>query len=125
MFDVLKSILVDDLQIRAEDITPVANRAEVGLDSLAVTELSSVLISRLGIEIHDYELLELGTVGDIASLVEERCFAAADEPAKPRPGAGGRGIHRADPGDLPGSRRVKRGLGGAGRPEQLPPAPTR
>jgi acyl carrier protein len=85
VFDVLKSILVDDLQIRADDITSAAKRTEVGLDSLTMTELSSVLSSRLGIEIHDYELLELGTVGDIAQLVEERWLAAASEPAEPRP----------------------------------------
>jgi acyl carrier protein len=85
VYDLLKSILVDDLQIRAEDITSAANRAEVGIDSLAVTELSSVLSRRLGIEIHDYELLELSTVGDIACLMEERRFAAAGGPARPRP----------------------------------------
>lgn len=84
MFDVLKKILVEDLQIRAEDITSAVNCAEVGLDSLTVTELSSVLSSRFGVEIHDYELLELSTVGDVANLVEERCFAAAGEPAEPR-----------------------------------------
>ncbi|MFC7534635.1 acyl carrier protein [Actinoplanes sp. GCM10030250] len=78
MFDVLKRILVDDLQIRAEDITPAVKRTEVGIDSLAVTELATVLNSRLGIEIHDYELLELRTVGDIADLMDERCSAARE-----------------------------------------------
>ena len=73
VFDVLKRILVDDLQIRANDITPAAKCTEVGVDSLAVIELASVLNSRFGIEIYDYELLELRTVGDIADLVEERC----------------------------------------------------
>jgi acyl carrier protein len=85
VFDVLKSILVDDLQIRADDITSAVNCTEAGLDSLTVTELSSLLRSRLGIEIHDYELLELGTVGDIANLMEQRCLAAAGDPAEPRP----------------------------------------
>jgi acyl carrier protein len=81
---VLKSILVNDLQMRAEDVTPTATCVEVGLDSLTVLELSSVLISRLGIEIHDYELLELGTVGAIACMMQERYVAVADEPAGPR-----------------------------------------
>lgn len=86
MYNVLKSILVDDLQMRAEDITPKASCIEVGLDSLTVVELSSVLGSRLDIEIRDYELLELATVGDIARLMEERRFAAAaDGPADTRP----------------------------------------
>jgi acyl carrier protein len=85
VYNVLKSILVDNLQMRAEDITPTASCVEVGLDSLTVVELSSVLGSRLDIEIHDYELLELATVGDIARLMEERRFAAANGPADTRP----------------------------------------
>ncbi|GEM_PF-1878726 len=85
MYDVLKNILVDDLQTRAEDITPAATCVEVGLDSLTVLELSSALSSKLGIEIHDYELLELATVADIARLMAERHYAAAGRPAEPRP----------------------------------------
>lgn len=88
MYNVLKTILVDDLQMRAEDITPTASCIEVGLDSLTVVELSSLLGSRLDIEIRDYELLELATVGDIARLMEERRFAAVDGPAGTRPWAG-------------------------------------
>jgi acyl carrier protein len=85
VYTLLMSILVNDLQMRAEDVTPTATCVEVGLDSLTVIELSGVLRSRLGIEIHDYELLELGTVGAIAGLMQERCFADEGEPALPRP----------------------------------------
>jgi acyl carrier protein len=85
VYKILEAILVDDLQMRAEDISPTASCSGVGLDSLAVVELSSVLISRLGLEIHDYELLELATLGDIACLMEERRPATAAEPAKPHP----------------------------------------
>ena len=87
MFNVLKSVLVEELQAREEDITPAASCVEVGLDSLTAAELSVVLRGRLGIVICDYELLELATVGDIARLMEERRFAAGG-PADPRPGAG-------------------------------------
>jgi acyl carrier protein len=83
VLDVLKGILVDDLQMRSEDITLTAKCAEVGLDSLTVVELASVLKSRLGIEIHDYELLELRTVGDLACLMEERRCTATGEAVKP------------------------------------------
>lgn len=61
--------------MRTEDVVATADRAEVGLDSLAVVELSALLSKRLDIEISDYELLELATVGDIADLVAERCRA--------------------------------------------------
>lgn len=82
MYEVLRSILVEDLHMRADDVAPTAGRTEVGLDSLAVVELSSVLRNRLGIEIPDYELLELATVDDIAALMRERLSSAAgpDEP---------------------------------------------
>ncbi|MFY1616365.1 acyl carrier protein [Micromonospora sp. WMMD736] len=75
MFDQLKSILVEDLQMRTEDVVATADRVEVGLDSLAVVELSDLLSKRLDIHVSDYELLELATVGDIAELVAERCRA--------------------------------------------------
>ncbi|SCF29127.1 acyl carrier protein [Micromonospora matsumotoense] len=75
MFDQLKAILVEDLQMRTEDVVATADRAEVGLDSLTVVELSALLSQRLDIQVSDYELLELATVGDIADLVAERCRA--------------------------------------------------
>ncbi|MFI7079634.1 acyl carrier protein [Micromonospora sp. NPDC049903] len=75
MFDELKTILVEDLQMRTEDVVATADRIEVGLDSLAVVELSDLLSRRLDIHVSDYELLELATVGDIAELVAERCRA--------------------------------------------------
>jgi acyl carrier protein len=81
MFETLRGILVNDLQIGADDAVPTASCAEMGLDSLAMVELSKVLNSRLDIEIHDYELQELATVGDIARLMEERHI---DGPAAPR-----------------------------------------
>jgi acyl carrier protein len=82
MYEVLKRILVDDIQLRTEDITPAAGCAEVGLDSLTAVELSIVLNNRLGIEIHDYELLELATVGDVARLMEQRRLAGPVDPAE-------------------------------------------
>ncbi|MET9567060.1 acyl carrier protein [Streptomyces tauricus] len=76
MYEELKGILVDDLQVRAEDVTPTASRAEVGLDSLAVLELVTLLNGRYGIEVQDYEVLEAGTVSDVADLMAERRAAA-------------------------------------------------
>jgi acyl carrier protein len=85
VYEVLKTILVDDLQVRAEDITPTSSCVDVGLDSLTMVELASVASSRLGIEIYDYELQELATVGDIARLLGERGSATASEPPVPSP----------------------------------------
>ncbi|MGI5216162.1 acyl carrier protein [Plantactinospora sp. CA-290183] len=82
MYDVLKAILVDDLHVRAEDVLPTASRTEVGLDSLAAVELSAVLNSRLGIEVHDYELLGAATIADVARLMEERHLALSADAAE-------------------------------------------
>ncbi|GAA2329902.1 acyl carrier protein [Streptomyces violaceusniger] len=85
MYEVLKGILVDDLQMREEDVVPTAGREEVGLDSLTAVELADLLHNRLGIEIHDYELMDAATVADVARLVEERLPRAEVEAAKGHP----------------------------------------
>ncbi|MFE3074130.1 acyl carrier protein [Streptomyces sp. NPDC059247] len=72
MYDVLKDILVSELHVREEDLAPTATREEVGLDSLAVLELSTALHERLGIEVHDYELLDARTLADVARLMADR-----------------------------------------------------
>ncbi|MEU0929461.1 acyl carrier protein [Streptomyces solisilvae] len=88
VYEDLKGILVDDLQMRAEDVVPTAGREQVGLDSLAAVELATLLGDRYGVEIHDYELLEADTVADIADLVAERRAAAPGATAAaPAPGA--------------------------------------
>jgi acyl carrier protein len=72
MYELLKTIMVDDLKLDPAEVTPDATREEAGLDSLAVVELSMVLSRRLGIDIPDDELLELKTVAEIAQLIEQR-----------------------------------------------------
>lgn len=84
MYELLKGILIHDLQMRADDVVPTATRTEVGLDSVAMVELATVLSTRLGFEIHDYELMEAATVADVAHLVEERCQTVGAEPLEPQ-----------------------------------------
>jgi acyl carrier protein len=72
MYELLKTIMVEDLQLDANDVSPDASREDAGLDSLAVVELSMVLKRRHGIEVSDDEMLELKTVADIAALIEQR-----------------------------------------------------
>lgn len=90
VYEELKEILVDELQVRAEDVAPSAGREEVGLDSLAAVELAALLSGRYGVQIHDYEVLEADTVADVAELLAERRAPASDRapgtPAAPAPG---------------------------------------
>jgi acyl carrier protein len=72
MYELLKTIMTEDLQLDVGEVFPGASREDVGLDSLAVVELSMVLSRRLGVDIPDDELLELETVADIARLIEQR-----------------------------------------------------
>jgi acyl carrier protein len=72
MYELLKTIMIEDLQLDAGEMSPDASREDAGLDSLAIVELSMVLSRRLGIDIADSELLELDTVADIAKLIEQR-----------------------------------------------------
>jgi acyl carrier protein len=72
MYELLKTIMIEDLQLKADEVSPDASREDAGLDSLAIVELSMVLSRRLGIDIADSELLELDTVADIAKLIEQR-----------------------------------------------------
>ncbi|MFI6642990.1 acyl carrier protein [Streptomyces sp. NPDC050504] len=86
MYDVLKGILVEELQLSESDVLPTASRAEVGLDSVAMVELATLLTDRLGFDVQDYELLEAATVADLARLLEER---AADAVPRTGPAAAG------------------------------------
>ena len=72
MYELLKTIMIEDLQLDAAGVYPGASREEAGLDSLAVVELSIVLSQRLGVDITDDELLELRTIAEIAQLIEQR-----------------------------------------------------
>ncbi|HJP77545.1 MAG TPA: acyl carrier protein [Pseudonocardiaceae bacterium] len=72
MYELLKAILIDKLLLDADGVRPDASREDAGLDSLAVVELSMVLSQHHGIQISDDELLELGTVAEIAALMEQR-----------------------------------------------------
>lgn len=72
MYELLKTIMIEDLRLNAADVSPGASREDAGLDSLAVVELSMVLSRRLGIDIPDDELLERKTVADVAQLIEQR-----------------------------------------------------
>ncbi len=83
MYEMLRTILVEDMQCCEHDVRPTAERAELGLHSLAAVELSSLLENRLGIAIADYELLDSRTVGDITQLMEQRTPPGFGRAARP------------------------------------------
>ncbi|MEU1801557.1 acyl carrier protein [Streptomyces sp. NPDC019937] len=75
MFDELRHILVEKLRIPAHEITPEATTFEVGLDSLAVIELSAEIRRRTGAQVPPSELGEMEQLGDIAEAMRQRAAA--------------------------------------------------
>lgn len=75
MFDDLKQILVEKLRIPAHEITPEATAFEVGLDSLAMVELSAEIRRRTGAQVSVHELSEMERLGDIAEAMQQRAAA--------------------------------------------------
>ncbi|MEG0177280.1 acyl carrier protein [Anaerorhabdus sp.] len=70
MFEKIRDVLVETLNVDAELITPEASlKDDLGIDSLAAVELSLELESNFDIKIEDEELVQLKTVGDIEKLL--------------------------------------------------------
>ncbi|WP_212526477.1 acyl carrier protein [Actinospica durhamensis] len=77
MFELLKSVMSEVLQLNVDGLRPDASREDAGIDSLAVVELSLVLKQHHGMEITDDELFELATLAEIVTLMEQRKRTAA------------------------------------------------
>ena len=72
MYELLRSILVEELQLSEEDLRPDADKEAAGLDSLGLVELSMVLSKRFGIDVGNDELMGVTTLAEMARLMEER-----------------------------------------------------
>ncbi|WP_167376859.1 acyl carrier protein, partial [Streptomyces niveiscabiei] len=84
MYELLKTIMIEELEVEAGQLSPDASREDAGLDSLATFELSLELSRRLGVTIADEDLFALNTLADIAEFMEKRtgtgAAAAAEAP---------------------------------------------
>ncbi|MGL5043113.1 MAG: acyl carrier protein [Culicoidibacterales bacterium] len=64
-------ILVDQLGVEAEDVSMESNiQEDLGADSIAVMEVVVEIEGEFGIEVPEEELLQIKTVGDIVTRVE-------------------------------------------------------
>jgi len=70
--DKVKEIIVEQLSVNAEQVTPEAKFIEdLGADSLGVVELVMAFEEQFGIEVPDEDAEKLQTVGDVNSYIKE------------------------------------------------------
>ncbi len=71
MFEKLKELLVDELQIDEADITPDAELSgDLGINSIELADLVMLCEEKFNIEIDDGDLNKLVTVGDVVNYLE-------------------------------------------------------
>ena len=72
MFDKIKAIMVEQLNIDENDITEDTSfKDDLGLDSLDLFELAMAMEEEFGIEIPQEELENIVTVGDAVEFIKE------------------------------------------------------
>ena len=73
MFDEIKELLVDELSLDPEDVTPEAQlNSDLGINSIEMTDLLLLCEERYGITIEDDDAHGLLTVGDIVNYLEKK-----------------------------------------------------
>jgi Acyl carrier protein len=73
MFEAVKKILVDDMQVKAEDVTPDAELInDLGINSLELADLILMCEEKFGIEIKDDDIHKFITVGDVVNYLTEQ-----------------------------------------------------
>ena len=72
MYEKVKELLVEELSIKAEDITPESELvSDLGINSLELADLVLLCEEKFDIEIGDDAAQKFVTVGDVAEYLEE------------------------------------------------------
>ena len=78
MFEKVKKILVDELNVDESKVTPEASiKGDLGADSIDILQLLMTLEEESGITIPDEKLATFETVGDIVMNRSNRIFNAS------------------------------------------------
>lgn len=73
MFDKVKNLLVEELSVNPEDITPSAELInDLGVNSLELADLVLLCEEKFDIEITDDEIHKFVTVGDIVEFLSAK-----------------------------------------------------
>ena len=80
VFDRVKGIVVDQLGVAEEEVTPEASFVDdLGADSLDVVELVMALEEEFGVEIPDEDAEKIVTVGEAVKYIESHAGEHAAE----------------------------------------------
>jgi acyl carrier protein len=72
IFDKVKEIIVDQLGVEEDEVTPEASFIDdLGADSLDIVELIMALEEEFGLEIPDEEAEKISTVNDAVEYIRE------------------------------------------------------
>lgn len=72
MFETIKTLLVEEMQVKAEDITPEAELInDLGINSLELADLILLCEDKFNIEISDEDIHNFITVGDVVKYLED------------------------------------------------------
>ena len=71
MFEKIKKLLVDELQVKG-DITEYSALAELGVNSLELADLVMRCEETFGVEISDDDIRTFITVGDLVRFLESK-----------------------------------------------------
>jgi acyl carrier protein len=71
MFETLKNILVEELQLDADEITLESDLAnDLGINSIELADLVMICEDKFGITIDDDDIRKFTTVGDVVAYLE-------------------------------------------------------
>ena len=72
MYEKLKTMLINDLQVNPDDITPEAELVnDLGINSLELADLILLCEEKFGIEVKDDDIHKFITVENVVTYLEE------------------------------------------------------
>ena len=73
MFETMKNLLVEELQLNADDIKPESELAnDLGINSIELADLIMLCEDKFGVTIEDEDLHKFVTIADVVSYLEEK-----------------------------------------------------
>ena len=72
MFEKLRNILVEELQLDPDDIKPESELTnDLGINSIELADLVMLCEDKFGVEIVDEDIHKFVTIGDVVAYLEE------------------------------------------------------